>query len=45
MEYIYKGHTIELQENGEYIIRTDDGIIIHEGSLDSAKDAIDNIYG
>ena len=45
MLYIYKGHTIEKVTRLDYIVRTEEGIIVHERTLKGAKAAIDNIFG
>ena len=45
MTYIYNGHMIEKVTKNDYIVRTDEGIVIHERTLKEAKEAIDNIFG
>lgn len=45
MLYLYKGHVIEKVTRLDYIVRTEQGIIVHERTLKAAKAAIDNIFG
>ena len=45
MLYLYKGHVIEKVTRVDYIVRTVEGIIVHERTLKGAKAAIDNIFG
>ena len=45
MLYLYKGHVIEKVTRLDYIVRTEEGIIVHERTLKAAKAAIDNIFG